>query len=133
MSADNIAFVQGLYAAFGRGDIDTIVAATSPDVHWEVVGRPADFPVLGVRKGHDGVREFFRVLAEHEDVEQFEPRDFHASGAMVFVSGHYAWKLRKNGKTVGSDWLHVFTIEDGKVKTFRDFTDTARYAEAYRG
>jgi uncharacterized protein len=133
MSAANIAFVQSLYAAFRRGDIDAIVAATSPDVRWEAVGRPTDFPVLAVRKGHDGVREFFRLLGETQDIVQFEPRDFHAADAMVFVSGHYAWTLRKTGKRVASDWLHVFAIADGKVTAFRDFTDTARFAEAYRG
>jgi len=132
MSAANIAFVQSLYAASRRGDIDTIVAATSPDVHWEAVGRRTDFPLLGVRKGHDGVRDFFRVLGEQQDIVQFAPRDFHAAGAMVFVSGHYAWTLRKTGKRAESDWLHVFAIADGKVTSFRDFTDTARFVEAYR-
>ncbi len=39
MSNGNITLVQSLYAAFGRGDIATIVAAMAPDVNWEVVGR----------------------------------------------------------------------------------------------
>jgi ketosteroid isomerase-like protein len=34
MSAANIAFVQSLYAAFGRGDIATIVNGLAPDVDW---------------------------------------------------------------------------------------------------
>jgi len=29
--------------------------------------------------------------------------------------------------------VHVFTIKDGKVTDFREFTDTATFAEAYRG
>jgi ketosteroid isomerase-like protein len=29
--------------------------------------------------------------------------------------------------------VHVFTIRDGKVAKFREFNDTAQFAEAYRG
>jgi ketosteroid isomerase-like protein len=41
-------------------------------------------------------------------------------------------KVKKTGKAMTSDWVHIFTIADGKVKTFREFLDTARAAEAYR-
>ena len=64
MSNDNVSLVQSLYAAFGRGDIDTILAALTPDVSWESIGRPEDFPTLGPRHGIDGVRDFFRLVAE---------------------------------------------------------------------
>ena len=48
MSAANIAFAQSLYAAFGRGDIDTIVAAAAPDIRWDFNGRRKDYPLLGL-------------------------------------------------------------------------------------
>jgi ketosteroid isomerase-like protein len=50
----------------------------------------------------------------------------------VFVLGHYTYTVKKTGKSGSSDWVHVFTIADGKVKAFRDFSDTARAAEANR-
>ena len=31
------------------------------------------------------------------------------------------------------DWVHEFTVRNGKVVTFRGFNDTAQFAEAYRG
>ena len=51
MSAANIAHVQSLYAAFGRGDIATIIAGLTPDIDWQTVGRQTDFPALGARNG----------------------------------------------------------------------------------
>jgi uncharacterized protein len=48
------------------------------------------------------------------------------------VLGHYAWTVRKTGKATSADWCHVFTVKDGKVSEFREFTDTASFAEAYR-
>jgi len=32
-----------------------------------------------------------------------------------------------------ADYVHVFTLKDGKVTAFREFTDTAQFAQAWRG
>ncbi len=133
MSNGNITLVQSLYAAFGRGDIATIVAAMAPDVNWEVVGRSTDYPTLGRRKGPQGVQEFFRLVGELQQAQEFAPGEFHASGDKVFVTGHYAWTIKKTGRKVSADWIHAFTVKGGKVTQFREFTDTAQFAEANRG
>jgi len=65
MSKANVAQVQSLYAAFGRGDIATLIAGLSPDVDWETVGRTSDFPTLGPRKGAGAVQEFFKLVADN--------------------------------------------------------------------
>ena len=128
MSNANIAQVQGLYAAFGRGDVAAIIAALTPDVDWETVGRPSDFPTLGPRKGTKAVEEFFRLVAENEDISEFTPREFYAADDKVFVLGNYKLTIRKTGKAVASEWVHVFTLRGGKVTGFREHTDTAQFA-----
>jgi uncharacterized protein len=133
MSNGNIALVQSLYAAFGRGDIATIVGPVTPDAVWEFVGRRKDYPAFGTFKGPQGVQDFFRIVADSQDVVSFTPRDFHSSGDIVFVLGNYAWTIRKTGKPVDTDWVHIFTVNNGKVTAFREFNDTAQFAEAYRG
>jgi len=133
MSAANIAFVQSLYAAFGRGDIATIINGLAADVDWTVNGRRKDYPLLGNWKGPAGVQTFFQGVAEHEEATEFSPREFFAAEDRVCVLGHYAWKIRKTGRAVASDWVHIFTIRNGKVVKFREFNDTAQFAEAYRG
>src|SRR5882724_13115833 len=132
MSDVNIKLVQSFYAAFGRGDIAPIVAAMAPDVVWTVHGRPTDHPAMGMHRAPAGVQKFFGIIAETETATDFSPREFHATGDKVFVLGHYAWTMRKTGKTVASDWVHIFTFRDGKVTTFDEFTDTAQFAEALR-
>jgi ketosteroid isomerase-like protein len=132
VSNANVALVESLYAAFKRGDIPTIIAALAPDVTWEVTGRPEDYPILGRRKGPAAVQEFFRLIGELQEASEFSPREFHAAGEKVFVLGRYTWKIRKTGRSVSSDWLHVFTIKDGKAAGFQEFTDTAQFAAAYR-
>lgn len=132
MSNANVALVQSLYAAFGRGEIATIVNAMVQNAPWEMVGRATDFPTLGVRKGPDGVRDFFDTVGQHLDFSEFSPDEFYAADDKVFVLGHYTMTLKKTGKPFASDWIHIFTIQDGKVAAFKEFTDTGTLAEAYR-
>jgi len=132
MSDANIAFVQSLYAAFQRGDIGAIAGAAVPETVWQVHGRPKDHPAIGTYKGPQGVQKFFEIVAETEDVSAFAPRDFYAVGDKVFVRGNYAWTMRKTGKPVSCEWLHMMTIRNGKLMGFEEFTDTAQFAEAMR-
>src|SRR5919199_3019016 len=125
MSNDNVQLVQSLYAAFGRGDIAAILAALVPDVSWESVGRTQDFPTLGARQGVAAVQEFFRTVAETLQFSDFSPREFYGVDDRVFVLGHYAATIRKTGRTISSDWVHVFTFRDRKVTRWREHTDTA--------
>jgi ketosteroid isomerase-like protein len=133
MSQANVAAAQSLYAAFGRGDIATILAGVAPDIDWRCVGRPSDFPTFGPRKGPKEVGEFFKAVADTNDFSEFSPKEFYADGDKVFVLGHYALSLKKNGKKIASDWCHIFTFHDGKLVKFREFLDTAQAAEAFRG
>jgi uncharacterized protein len=133
MSAANVTLVKSLYDAFKRGDIAPIIAALSPKVDWKVNGRPKDYPCFGVWNGPADVQKFFGLVAENEQATDFSPREFLAAGDKIFVTGHYNWKILKTGRTVDSDWVHVFTLDNGKVTSFREFNDTAQFAEAYRG
>ncbi|MGA7486987.1 MAG: nuclear transport factor 2 family protein [Xanthobacteraceae bacterium] len=133
MSSANITFVQSLYAAFGRGDIATIIAGLTSDVDWTVNGRRQDYPLLGRWKGRDEVVKFFQDVAIHGEATEFSPRDFFAAGERVCALGHYGWKIRKTGRAVASDWVHIFTTRNGRIARFQEFNDTAQFADAYRG
>jgi ketosteroid isomerase-like protein len=132
MSNANVTQVQSLYAAFGRGDIATILAGVSLDIDWETIGRASDFPTLGPRRGASAVREFFKLVADNEEFSDFSPREFYPSQDKVFVLGSYSLTIKKTGKKVASEWVHVFTLRDGKVTRFREHTDTAQFAEGFR-
>ena len=133
MSNPNVILVQSLYSAFLNGQINTIIAALTPDVDWQTVGRTKDYPVFGPRKGVPAVQEFFKVVAESEEFSEFSPREFYPSADKVFVVGSYAGKVKKTGRPFATEWVHVFTIKGGKVGAFREHTDTAQFAEGFRG
>ena len=133
MSEANVNLAKSMYAAFQRGDIATIVKTVTPDIVWDVNGRKSDFPTLGTWKGPAGVQDFFASVAQHLDFSEFSPQEFYPSGDKVFVLGRYAMTVKKTGKPMACGWCHVFTVRDGKVTGFQEFTDTAQAADAYRG
>ena len=133
MTQANVTFVQSMYAAFSRGDIDTVIQACTPDIEWKSGGRKEDFPSFGVHKGPAEVRDFFRTVAELLEFSEFSPQEFYADRDTVVVLGRYDATLRKNGNRAGSEWCHAFTFRGGKVEKFREFTDTAAFKSAYCG
>jgi uncharacterized protein len=132
MSNPNVILIQSLYAAFLNGQIDTIIAALTPDVDWQTVGRTKDYPLFGPRKGIAAVQEFFRLVAASEEFSQFSPREFYSVGDKVFALGSCAGTIRKTGRPFATEWVHVFTVKGGKVSQFREHTDTAQVAEGFR-
>jgi ketosteroid isomerase-like protein len=132
MAADQVSTVQHLYAAFGRGDVDTIIEGLTPDVQWASNGERAAYPTFGRSHGHEEVREFFAHLAGELAFEEFSPQAFCPSGERVFVLGHSRMKVKRTGKPVEMDWVHVFTFRGDKVCGFHDFVDTHQIVEANR-
>jgi ketosteroid isomerase-like protein len=132
MSQESLAIVQDAYAAFGRGDIPAILDALADDVAWELVGEEGAFPTFGKRRGKAGALAFFQALGGGQDFSVFSPDAFHVAGDTVFVQGHETFKVIATGKTVSTDWMHVFAVRDGKIAAFREFTDTGAILAAAR-
>ena len=133
MSAEqNIQVVKDAYAAFGRGDVNGILALLDDSVEWEgVKGTEGVAPHAGIRRGKLAVAEFFRTLATTLDFQLFEPREFVAQGNTVVAVGHYRATTKTTGKAFDSDFVMVFTLRDGRVATFREFTDSAAVNAAF--
>jgi len=130
---NNVELVQSLYDAFKRGELETIYAATDPNVKWISLADPALIPWGGERKGVQGAKEFFREIAEHVEFESFTPQEFFAGSDSVTVLGHSTARVTPSGSRVEHDWAHIFKIDDGKVTEFREFTDTHAVVQAYFG
>lgn len=123
--------VQAMYAAFGRGDIASILSALAPDVTWTVQG-PAALPFYGTRRGRDQVAQFFQAVATKLGIEEFVPRDFIAQGERVVVIGYERGKAVPTGRPYDGEWVHIFTFRNGQVVDFREYGNTAAIAEAFQ-
>ena len=128
---DNIAIVQEAYNNFRTGNIPALLALLSDDVIWQLPVME-NVPFSGKRTTPAGVGEFFALLGENEEPLRFEPRAMVAQGDKVVSLGYYQWRLKANGREFESDFAHVFTIRNGKVVAFQEYTDTAVCAAAYQ-
>jgi ketosteroid isomerase-like protein len=129
----NIQLVQDLYAAYGRGDFESVIDECTPDLAWHSGGTSDEFPPFGLRKGPAKLREFFGIVSDVLDFNEFSPREFYADKDKVFVLGHFTFTMKKSGRQAKSDWVHVFTIRNGKVAVFRELMDSHAVVQAYRG
>ena len=128
---DNIKVVQDAYDAFGRGDVQGILDVLDANIVWKgVYGAGPHVPTSGERRGKAQVGEFFKQVAENVNFSSFEPKEFIATGDKVVALGHYK-ATTPIGKAFDSDFAMVFTLRNGKVTEFQEFTDSASVNAAY--
>jgi hypothetical protein len=129
MSEDNLDVIRRGYDAFGRGDINTLLESFDEQVSWVTPG-PPELATSGRRTGRQEVAEFFVSVNELFDIQRFEPKDFLAQGDRVVVVGSETARARSTGNVIELDWVHVFTMRNGKVVAFQEFFDTAAVVAA---
>ncbi|EFC85113.1 nuclear transport factor 2 family protein [Parafrankia sp. EUN1f] len=132
LGTTNLERVQAIYAAFGSGDVEGVLAALAPDVVWSNAG-PADLAYFGVRTGREQVAEVFAILGQEFDIAHFAPVEFFAAGERVAVLLEMRATIRSTGRSFTEDLVHVWTFgSDGLVTRLQDIQDSAGVAAALR-
>ena len=102
----------------------------SEDVHWqtpEIENAP-----LAV-SGTDAAESVnFLLYAQSEETTKFEPTEFIAQGDRVVALGKYGATVKSTGRSYESDWVHVFSVKDGKITSFVEFFDNALASRAFQ-
>ncbi|HEY9022945.1 MAG TPA: nuclear transport factor 2 family protein [Burkholderiaceae bacterium] len=129
---DALALIRNVYAAFGRGDVPALLALTAPDVDWQFHG-DRDAGYTGTVRGPAQLGEWFGAVAQEDDIQAFEPREFLAGPDHVTVIGHERTIARATGRVFETPWIHVWRVRDGVVAGFTGFFDTQAAAEARAG
>jgi ketosteroid isomerase-like protein len=137
MSAqDNAAAVQRLYAAFGSGDIPTVLDHLDDDVAWESwtvdhKGQAAGIPWQAERRGKEGAAAFFELVSERLEIHDFQVLDVLPGERQVAAEVVIEFTDSETGARLRDEELHLWTFgDDGKVTRVRHYTDTAKHAAA---
>ena len=125
-----LAVVKDLYSAFGRGDLEHINGLLAADVLWTFHGPQHLIPYAGVYKGKEGVRRFFDLVGATIDVREIGQRQFVEGGDSVAVVGWERSAARETGGEFVANWLHLFTVKNGRIVEFEEFTDSAAIVDA---
>jgi ketosteroid isomerase-like protein len=127
----NIEVLKRAYEAFGRVDMDAVLAVFDENVEWFSPG-PADLPTSGTRRGRREVADFFKVLDEVFEYERFQPKKFVANGDDVVVLGEETFRIRATGKKLTCEWAQVCEMRSGKVTRFHEYIDLSAVVEEMR-
>jgi uncharacterized protein len=130
----NLEIVQRGYKAFGEGDLATLTNLLTDDVEWNFPPTYAGLPwAQHAWRRPAGVEQVTRMLFEALEFEIFQPDEFIAGGDQVVVLGHERCRIRATGRIVEAKWVQVFTLRDGKISRYREYSDTAAWDSGYAG
>ena len=127
----NVAVVDGLYQSFAKGDVPAVLAVMDGGIVWnEAEGFPyADQnPYIGPEAVLNGV--FARIGAEWEYWNLTDIQLHDMADNKVLATLRYKAKHKTTGKTIDSQTAHLWTLKDGKITAFQQFTDTKQAAAA---
>jgi ketosteroid isomerase-like protein len=125
VSQENVDLVRSLYEAFGSGDMETVTRLIA-DTEWH---EAEGLPYGGTYHGAEAI--FGNVFGPiTEDVENFsvQPDEILDAGEKVVSLGRYAGQGASGPLAV--PFAHVWTVRDGAVARFDQYTDTKLFSEA---
>lgn len=121
-SNSNVDIVRGAYEAFGRGDVPAVLETLDKDVIWtDMEGFPTGGTYVGAGAILNGV---FLPLGTEWNSFQANPDEFLESGDRVVALGHYEGTYKTTSKGMRVPFAHVWTLRNGKVVKFVQYTDT---------
>jgi len=129
----NVQFAKDMYAAFGRGDIPTVLGGFHPEIQWrEAEGNPYQ-PDGAAWVGPQAVLDklFARLGSEWEGFT-VTVRTLHDAGEHVVMEGRYTGTYKPSGKSIDAQVCHVLRIRDGKLESFRQYVDTGQLQAAMK-
>jgi ketosteroid isomerase-like protein len=120
----NAELVRRGYAAFSRGDMDTINEIFADDIVWHIPGRS---PLAGDYKGKNEVFGFFGQLAERSGgTFSLDVHDILGNDEHVVAMTHE--QAERGGRSLDVHGVHVWHVRDGKAVEFWGLADDV-YAE----
>lgn len=127
----NVDVIRGLYDAFARGDMPTVLAGMDPAIEWREAESNPYMPSGEPWIGPDAVlTNLFMRLGSEWDGFTVHPKTFHDAGGTVVVEARYSGTYKATGKSVDAQVCHVWDLADGKLTRFQQYVDTAKIRDA---
>ena len=122
--------IEAVYLAFAERDVEGVLARLHPDVEFSAVtgdhaGHAAPY------RGHDGMRQYFRDVAEVWDELRIVPGEFRQSGDTILVTGRVS--ARSPARIVAGSTGWIWRLRDGLVAYARVYPSAAEAMAAFEG
>jgi len=125
--------VETVYDGFAAGDIALATSTMSPDLVWnEAEGNP--YSDLNPYQGPEAVvNGLFVRLATEWDAFTATPTDYVVEDDRVIVFGRYTGTYKATGRSMDVPFVHAYTVREGKITAFQQFTNTEAHTAAMVG
>jgi ketosteroid isomerase-like protein len=128
MSRENVEFIEALLTGTAGMDKQAVIAALpelidqtcTADVEWVEDPRRADGTIY---RGHDGVRRSWERWLEQWDDWGWELESVIDCGDDVLVIARETARGASSGASVSARNHMAFTIRDGKIARYQEFSD----------
>jgi uncharacterized protein len=125
--ADNVDVIQGLWDAFGKGDIDRAAGMIAKDGQ---IVTSDHLPWGGTYEGPEGFEHFLHSFsASFRDSKSKAVKILGSDDNHVTVVAHTSGRT-KSGKQVEVEVLWLYQLRDGHIVSAQAYTDTAAILEA---
>lgn len=129
----NLEIVKGLYASFAQGDVPAVLATFSSDIVWNEA-ESSTYADRNPYVGHQAILEgvFMRAVA---DVDGFTatPESFVDGGDVIVTEGRYRGHAKASDKPLDTQFAHIWTLLDGKIVRFQQYTDSKQWSDLVGG
>ena len=127
---ENVQVVKDFFQAIGSGDKQAVLALVAEDIEWIIPGE--DWPLAGTHRGHAGLSATLRKASEEVEMTYPKPPEFVAQGNRVLAIGVAVGKIKATNKPFEDQWVFDITLQNGKLKSIREYIDTQALARASR-
>jgi ketosteroid isomerase-like protein len=126
VAGTDVMVVKAVFAAFAERDVERVLELIDPEVEFtamtnDFAGRTEPY------RGHDGIRAYFRDVAQVWDDLRLTPRHYRQVGGSVLVIGRV--NARSAARIVDGSTGWIWRVRDGKVVYGRVYS-SAGEAEA---
>jgi ketosteroid isomerase-like protein len=123
----NVQLAKDIYAAFGRGDIPTVLAAFHPEIEWrQAEGNPYKTDGAAWVGPQTVLEELFMRLGSEWEGFTVNVQRFHDAGEDVVMEGRYTGLYKPSGNSLDAQMCHVLRFRDGKLSSFQQYVDTGQ-------
>ncbi|MBL3519614.1 isochorismatase family protein [Arcobacter lanthieri] len=127
ITVDKKEIVSSFYKALGQKDINKALSLVDENVEYIAVKETSPtFPDLyGKYSNKKELLEFFTHLNEYYKTLDFRIESIGENKNSVFVKGYLKYEILKNKKLYETDFMAFIEIENGLIKKYKFFKDTA--------
>lgn len=124
----NLRLVQRFYEALALGQADVLATLFAAEIEWTEAER---FPYYGGtwRTFDAVVAGLLEPIGREWIGFSAQPEQFVSEDERVVSFGTYRGTARATGRALSAPFAHLWTVRDGRITGFRQYTDTAKVLE----